>query len=72
MFLLWKHLIIFDLVGNLKKPIDIVLLSEAEEYFYSLSEKSQTKLLKSFDKTKEGIKGQWFKSLRNEIWEFRD
>lgn len=46
MFLLWKHLTIFELVGNLKKPIDVILLSEAEQYFHTLSEKSQTKLFK--------------------------
>lgn len=57
---------------NLKKPIDIILLDEAEKYYYSLSEKCQIKLLKSFDKTKEGIKSKWFKYLGDEIWEFKD
>ena len=56
---------------NLNKPIEVILLSEAEKYFYSQSEKCQIKLLKSFDKTKAGFKGQWFKFLGNDIWEFR-
>lgn len=58
-------------VPNLKKAIDIELLEEANQYFNSLPEKIQLKLFKAFDKTKIGLKGQWFKSIGDDIWEFR-
>lgn len=57
---------------NLKKPIDIELLEEANDYFDSLPEKIQSKLFKSFDKTKIGLRGDWFKSIGDDIYEFRE
>ncbi|MBX2816497.1 MAG: type II toxin-antitoxin system RelE/ParE family toxin [Saprospiraceae bacterium] len=54
-----------------KKPIDIELLKEANDYFETLPDKIQTKFFVSFDKTKVGLKGDWFKSIGDEIWEFR-
>ena len=60
------------LVGNIKKPIEVELLVEAIEYFHSLPDKIQSKFLKSFDKTKVGLKGKWFKNIGDDIWEFRE
>ena len=57
---------------NLEKPIDIELLEEASEYFDSLPVKVQAKLFKAFDKTKIGLRGHWFKSIGDDIWEFRE
>ncbi len=54
------------------KPIDIEILQEALEYFDSIPEKIQIKFLKSFDKTKDGLRGSWFKNLGNDVWEFRE
>lgn len=59
-------------MANFKKPIDIELFEEANEYFESLSEKLQVKLFKAFDKTKIGLRGDWFKSIGGDIWEFRE
>ncbi len=55
------------LVANLNKPIDIVLLKEANDYFNTLPEKIQSKFLKSFDKTRIALKGKWFKNIGNDI-----
>ena len=57
---------------ELRKPIEVRLLEDAGEYFDSLDEKIQIKLLKSFDKTQMGLKGQWFKQLNRNIWELRE
>ncbi|NND77542.1 MAG: type II toxin-antitoxin system RelE/ParE family toxin [Flavobacteriales bacterium] len=57
---------------ELNKPIEVRLLPEAEDYFEGLPKKIQVKLLKSFDKTQVGLKGQWFKQLKANIWEFRE
>ena len=57
---------------SLERPIDIVLLKEAEEYIDSLPERIRIKILKSFDKTKLGLKGQWFKNIGDGVWEFRE
>jgi len=55
------------------KPIRVILLNEAEEYFDKLDEKTQIKFLKSFDKTTFGYRGNWFEQLKgsNGIFEFR-
>jgi phage-related protein len=55
------------------KPIAVRLLKEAEEYFESLDERVQDKFLKSFDKTRIGLYGEWFQKLygTDGIWEFR-
>lgn len=58
--------------GNLKKPIDVELLAEAIGYFESLPDNIQSKFFKSFDKTKDGLKGKWFKYIGNDIWEFKE
>lgn len=57
---------------ELNKPIEVQLLGDAETYFEGLPEKIQIKLLKSFDKIQLGLKGQWFKRLTSNIWEFRE
>ena len=58
---------------NLKKPIKVRLLKEAEEYFLSQNEKVQKKLLLAFEKAEAGIKGDWFEKLKSSdgIYEFR-
>lgn len=54
------------------KPIQIQLLEEASSYFDELDEKIKIKFLKSFEKVESGFKGDWFKQLESEIWEFRE
>jgi phage-related protein len=58
---------------NLKKPIKVRFLEEAETYFLSQNEKIQQKFLVSFEKTEAGMKGNWFEKLKNSdgIYEFR-
>lgn len=55
------------------KPIKVILLNEAEDFFDQLDEKIKIKFLKSFDKTKFGYRGSWFEPLKqsNGIFEFR-
>ena len=57
---------------SLEKPIDILLLKEADEYIDELPERIRIKILKSFDKTKLGLKGHWFKNIGDGVWEFRE
>lgn len=58
---------------NLKKPIKVRFLKEAETYFLAQNEKIQKKFLISFEKTETGNKGNWFEKLKNTdgIYEFR-
>lgn len=58
---------------NLKKPIKVRFLKEAEMYFLAQNEKIQRKFLVSFEKTEAGSKGNWFEKLKNTdgIYEFR-
>lgn len=44
-------------MSNLKKPIKVRLLKEAEEYFLAQNEKIQAKFLLAFDKVEAGHKG---------------
>lgn len=39
--------------------------------FERLPDKIQSKFFVAFDKTRVGLKGDWFKSIGDEIWEFR-
>ncbi len=57
----------------MKKRIEIILLPEAERYFERLPFKMQRKFASTFDKTKLGYKGEWFKKLKGTdgIFEFR-
>ncbi len=58
---------------NLKRPIQVKFLKEAETYFLSQNEKVQQKFLLAFEKTETGLKGSWFEKLKNTdgIYEFR-
>lgn len=60
-------------MSNLKKPIKVRLMKEAEEYILKQNEKIQKKFLFAFDKTEAGIKGRWFENLKSSdgIYEFR-
>ena len=49
---------------NLKKPIKVRFLKEAETYFLAQNEKIQKKFLFSFEKTETGNKGNWFEKLK--------
>ncbi|MBP6237828.1 MAG: hypothetical protein WAT37_14710 [Saprospiraceae bacterium] len=37
-----------------------------------LMKKIKAKFFKSFEKVESGHKGDWFKHLKDEIWEFRE
>lgn len=60
-------------MSNIKKPIEVRLLDEAEDYFLAQNEKVQKKFLMIFEKTEIGLKGDWFEKLKNSdgIFEFR-
>ena len=60
-------------MSNLKKPIKVRLLKEAEDYFLAQNEKVQRKFLLAFDKTEARSKGKWFEKLKGSdgIYEFR-
>ncbi len=61
-------------MNHLKNKIEVELLEEAEQYFLALSEKIQSKFLRSFDKTESGLKDPWFEKLQTKegIFEFRE
>ena len=63
MFHIRKHLYLW--VCNLKKPIKVRLLKEAEDYFLAQNEKVQKKFLLAFEKTEAGSKGAWFEKLKD-------
>ena len=48
------------------------MLDEANSYFDEIDEKIKAKFFKSFEKVESGHKGDWFKHLEDEIWEFRE
>ena len=48
------------------------MLDEATSYFDEIDEKIKAKFFKSFEKVESGHKGDWFKHLEDEIWEFRE
>lgn len=58
---------------DLRKPIKVRFLKDAEKYFLALNERIQKKFLISFEKTELGNKGSWFEKLKNTdgIYEFR-
>ncbi|RLD17976.1 MAG: type II toxin-antitoxin system RelE/ParE family toxin [Bacteroidetes bacterium] len=60
-------------MSNLRKPIKVRLLKEAEEYFFAQSEKVQVKFHLAFDKVEAGHKGKWFEKLKGTdgLYEFR-
>ncbi len=58
---------------NLKRPIKVRLLKEAEDYVLAQNEKVQRKLLLAFDKIEAGYKGDWFEKMKGTdgIYEIR-
>ena len=57
----------------MEKPIEIILLKDAEDYTDSLEISAKKKLFFAIRKTKERIFGDWFKKLQGTdgIFEFR-
>jgi len=57
----------------MKKPVEIFVLKEAELFIDNLEISAKKKLFFAFNKTKQGIKGEWFKKMTgtNDIYEFR-
>ena len=53
------------------RPVDVVFLPQAVEYFETLPEVVKQRMFRSFDKTSLGYRGPWFKYLDRGIWEFR-
>ena len=58
---------------QLKKPIRVRLLPDADEYLGNLDERVKRKFLSFIEKTSSGVKGKWFMPIKNfdGIWEFR-
>ncbi len=61
------------MMSDLKRPIEVRLLPEAEEYFLSQNDRIQNKFLKIFEKVELGYRGDWFEKLKGSdgIFEFR-
>lgn len=57
----------------MEKPIEIVLLKQAEDFLDDIEEPVRKKFFISMRKTKSRILGDWFKKLvgTNDIYEFR-
>lgn len=57
----------------MNKPIDIILLSEAEKFIDGIEISARKKIFYAMRKTKMRIYGDWFKKLKSakEIFEFR-
>jgi len=57
----------------MQKPIEIILLSQADKYWKTLDEQVKKKFLMAFFKMKNGFKGDWFEKMTgtDDIWEFR-
>ncbi len=57
----------------MEKTIEIIALSQAEEFLDSVEESVRKKFLHSMRKTKERIFGDWFKKMigTEDIYEFR-
>ena len=57
----------------MKKPIEVIFLSQAEEFVDSLEDKARRKFFQAIRKTKERLIGQWFTKLTGSdgIYEFR-
>jgi phage-related protein len=53
--------------------IEVLVLEEAEEFLDGLDSKARTKIIQDMDKTKKGLRGEWFKKMSGteDIWEFR-
>lgn len=53
--------------------IAITFLPEAESFLDGLEDKERIKILANIRKTKEGLRGEWFRKMpgTDEIWEFR-
>ena len=57
----------------MKKPVEIIVLKDAELFIDSLEAIIKKKIFFVFNKTKQGIKGEWFKKMAGtgDIYEFR-
>ncbi len=57
----------------MKKPIEIILLPEAEKFIDEIETSARKKLFYSIRKTKMRIYGDWFEKLKSskDIFEFR-
>ncbi len=57
----------------MKKPIEVILLKQAEDFLDNIEEAARKKLFISMRKTKERIFGDWFKKMigTDDIYEFK-
>lgn len=57
----------------MEKPLEVIFLTQAEEFVDSLEYKARRKLFQAIRKTTERIIGQWFTKMpgSNGIYEFR-
>ena len=57
----------------MEKPIEVIFLSQAEDFVEELEVRARRKLFSIIRKTKERIIGQWFTKLKASegIYEFR-
>jgi phage-related protein len=53
--------------------VAITFLPEAESFLDKLADKERLKILVNIRKTREGLRGEWFRKMpgTDEIWEFR-
>lgn len=57
----------------MRKPIELILLPEAEKFVDSIEQTARKKIFYAIRKTKMRIYGDWFEKLKNskDIFEFR-
>ena len=57
----------------MKKPIEVALLDEADEYLANSHPKVRQRFAVAFEKIELGLKGDWFEKMpgTDELWEVR-
>ena len=57
----------------MEKPIDVLLMPEAEKFINSLDDEARKKVFFNIRKTLQGLKGEWFEKMKgtDHLYEFR-
>lgn len=57
----------------MEKPIDVLLMPDAEEFIDSLDKEAKKKIFFNIRKTLQGLKGEWFEKMKGTdyLYEFR-
>lgn len=57
----------------MEKPIDVLLMPEAEKFIANLDNDTRKKVFFNIRKTVQGLKGEWFEKMKgtDDLYEFR-